>query len=309
MAKQLNGGKRFDAFTMDPDDVILVEDRGSVLYDERVTIPISEPLVKSIMTQGVLEPVLVRKNGHQVEAIDGRQRIKAAREANKRLRSQGGVEIRVPVLVKAGVDHELAGVMLASNELRFDDDPMTKAQKAHRFLGLGRSFEEAAIYFGVTEQTVRKWRKLLDCAADVQKAVSAGRITLTDAANRFSKLPRDKQLEALGEVVDKGEAPVAATVRKGGKVPKKHPGVTKPLLKAILGLENVSEVLSPRERALVGWIVGDVTDGEVAEKNPRLLGALKQASKPKPKKAPKNGVKAKGSKKAKKGRRQLSLSA
>lgn len=82
----------------DPDDLTLVTDRSRPLYDERVHLPVSESMVLNIMFQGVLQPIEVSKNPEtgDIEVVTGHQRVKAAREANRRLREQGRVLRLVP---------------------------------------------------------------------------------------------------------------------------------------------------------------------------------------------------------------------
>src|ERR1700743_1127639 len=70
----------------DPKDLTIVTDERSPLYDERVDLPVDEALVDSIVDQGVLEAILVRKNPEtgKTEVVNGRQRGRATVEANKR---------------------------------------------------------------------------------------------------------------------------------------------------------------------------------------------------------------------------------
>jgi len=58
----LNSKGKRDAFMFDPEDLVLVTDEKSPLYDDRVELPVDESLVLNIMfapdgtPQGVLEP-------------------------------------------------------------------------------------------------------------------------------------------------------------------------------------------------------------------------------------------------------------
>ena len=80
-----------DLLLFDPDTLVIVEDEGSALRDDRAKLPYDERLVLSMMVRGVLQPVIVRKNPEtdRTEVVDGRQRVKACREANKRLKKEG----------------------------------------------------------------------------------------------------------------------------------------------------------------------------------------------------------------------------
>lgn len=275
--KQAIAGTRLNAFGLDPDTIILVEDAESALYDERTEIPLSPELIKSIQAHGVLEPVLVRKNGNRVECIDGRQRVKAAREVNRRLKAEGAPTIKVPAMVKRGEDHEVFAMMVTANENRIDDDPITKAKKAQRFLDMGRNTKEAAVHFGVTEGTLKSWVRLLDCAPEVRKAVAQGKLGATDAAKKFASLDREKQTEALREVLAKQTSVTDAVAKRGGSGhAKRQAGVSRTALRRMYQAENTP--FTPRELALIGWISGQITEGEAMEKIPRLLGFVKDLS-------------------------------
>jgi len=179
---------RSDVFMLDPEQLVLVEDQASALYDERVKLPLREELVLNIMHYGVIEPVIVRKNPESgdFEVIDGRQRVKSAREANKRLKKSGSELLRVPCIFKRGEAHHLMGVMV-STFVREDDTPLGKSKKIARFLDLGRSEEEAAVAFGVSAATIKNLLALSDAPREVKAAVQSGKINAS-AGYKLSKL-------------------------------------------------------------------------------------------------------------------------
>lgn len=109
-------GKK-DVLLFDPENLTLVEDGASVLYDERIKLPTSEALVLNIMTYGVIEPIVVRKNPETgaPEVVAGRQRVKACREANRRLKASGCEVHRIAAIVKRGDPAALMGVMVSES--------------------------------------------------------------------------------------------------------------------------------------------------------------------------------------------------
>src|SRR5579885_2462085 len=170
---------RQDLLMFNPDAVTLVTEESHPLYDERVHLPVDEALVRSIMVRGVLTPIMVRKNGEKngqpiVEAVDGRQRVKAAREANKRLVAEGKMPIRIPAVTKRGEDKDMAGIMLTTNELRKGDNAMVKARKLARLRDMGYGDEELAVTAGISPQTVNNLLSLLDLSPSLQKEVETG---------------------------------------------------------------------------------------------------------------------------------------
>jgi ParB family transcriptional regulator, chromosome partitioning protein len=206
----------------DPDDLTIVDDETHLLHDERANLPLQEPLVLSIMTHGVLEAVTCVRDGDRLLILDGRQRVKNAREANRRLKAQGSLPVRVPYVCKRGTDAKILGVM-ASTFIRTDDSPVSRAHKMQKHVDLGRSHADIAIDFGCTPKTVKETLALLDCAPAVQKAVEAGEIP-AKIAKTLSALPRADQTVALAKMKElgatKGTKAKAAAAKATGKEPK-----------------------------------------------------------------------------------------
>lgn len=185
----------------DPDALTLVTDEKHALYDERVHLPLKEAMVLNIMALGVVQPIVITKDPETgtVLVAAGRQRVKHAREANRRLKERGEEPIQVPAVVRRADGDGLAGVMVAENELREQDTPIGRAQKMRRLAERGRGEDAIALLFGCTAQTVKQTLALLDAPAEVRKAVDSGAITVT-AAHKLAKLPADQQRAKVAEL-------------------------------------------------------------------------------------------------------------
>lgn len=185
----------------DPDSLTLVTDTASPLYDPRVHLPLSEPMVLNIMALGVIQAITVAKNPETgvVEVVVGRQRVKAAREANKRLRAKGCEPIQVPAIPRRDKGASLTDTMVSENELRESDTPIGRAEKMARLLKYGRTNEDLAVIFGCGLATVRNTLALLDAPAAVRDAVEAGEINVTHA-KQMAKLPPEVQREKVKEL-------------------------------------------------------------------------------------------------------------
>lgn len=213
--KQAIPGKRSNLFRVDPSDLTIVgldTEHGEgdhPLWDPRVELPVEEGLVRNVMVYGVIDPIKVRKEGEEIIVVDGRQRLRAAREANERLAAEGKEELLVPVVVKRGDDAFMFGVMVSANENRQDDDILAKANKASRMLAMGKDNKEVAIAFGVTEQAVRNWLAMLELHPEVIEKVKNGSIAASAAA-KLAPLGRDEQVEALAEIEQEGPVTTAA---------------------------------------------------------------------------------------------------
>jgi ParB family chromosome partitioning protein len=214
----------------DPDQFTLVgidtdDKEKHPLYDERVHLPVNKSFMLNIMELGVLEPILCRENGDHLEVIVGRQRVKAAREANRILKSKGEKPVTVPYLLKQGFDNStVMGMMFSENTNRADDDVMLKAEKASRFMKFEPDIDRAAVYFGTNVQTIEMWLRLKGLHPDVQAAVKKGTVSATAAA-RLYKIPQDEQMKELEKAIEKsGSATIATIEHEVQKTRKKKAG-------------------------------------------------------------------------------------
>ncbi|KWI69655.1 ParB/RepB/Spo0J family partition protein [Burkholderia ubonensis] len=198
-----------NALDFDPDTLVLVTELNHPLFDERVHWPVDESMVRNIMFQGVIQPIEVTKDPEtgEVQVVTGRQRVKAAREANRRLIDRGDPPITVPGIVRRLGRNERASVLSAAiaseNAIRQQETPLSMAAKMARQLRM-RSEDDVAILFGCNVQTVRATVALLDCCEDVQKAVDTGQINVTHART-LAKLEPAEQRAKVKEVIAAGE--------------------------------------------------------------------------------------------------------
>lgn len=201
-----------DLFTFDPDVLFVAMDPAHPLYDERVTIPLCEETIQSIMEVGVLEPVLVRKNGTDadgnpiVEVEDGRRRVLHARVANQRLAKLRKPPIKVPAVVRRDDDTAAFGVSIHANEHRDQDPPLMRARKMARWIALGNDHKQVARTFRCSIQTVKNSLELLDLHPDLQVLVDANKLGVLVARRLATSVPRDQQAAELAKIVDRRTA-------------------------------------------------------------------------------------------------------
>ncbi|WP_175785500.1 ParB/RepB/Spo0J family partition protein [Burkholderia ambifaria] len=186
----------------DPEALTLIVDPAHLLFDRRALLPYDEAMVRNIRHRGVLETILVHKDPEtgEVIVVDGRRRVIAAREANRRLRDEGLPPVMVPALPKRGKKAELAGMMVATNEHREHDSPINRAEKMQRLRDLGYDDEQIAAEFRVEPPTVAASLRLLDCTAAVRDALEADQITVSHAL-KLAKLSPDQQREKVKVVI------------------------------------------------------------------------------------------------------------
>jgi ParB family chromosome partitioning protein len=272
----LHDATRTNVFNVDPSTLVIIgldtdDDKSHPLYDPRNELPMDEAMVFNIMRYGVIQTVSIKREGDSPVVVDGRQRVRCAREANKRLEAEGKMPIKVTVKMKRGNEHELFGVMVSANEHRRQDGVLAKADKAGRMLEMGADIKEVAIAFGVTEQAVRNWLALLDVSSNVRKAVETGTIS-PSAAAKLSTLSRDEQNEALVEMVESGETTTKAAttrvkrVKTGDKDAVSAPGkrILKRIIDHVNDLDEDENPLSEDFIRALRWAVGDLTTTSIA---------------------------------------------
>ena len=167
------------------------------LFDERVFLPVDDALLNNIIYYGIQQPVIVRREAGKYYVVDGRQRVRAAREAVNRQRARGEHQVKVPIRAIQGKDdNTVRGIMISTNELRKDDDVLSKAIKASRLLDQLGDINEVAIAFGRTPQQIRNWLKLAEADPAIHEAIKTGDINASSGIE-LSRYDREEQVEAL----------------------------------------------------------------------------------------------------------------
>jgi len=300
VGKQLFEGKRQDMFLVDPADVVVVgidtpDGPEHFLYDERIKLDLDESMVRSIMHDGVIEPVVVTAIGGKPHVVDGRQRVRCAREANRRLEERGAEPVRVAIVNRRGRLEDLFGVSISANEVRRDDEPLQKGRKVQRYLAMGRTEEEAALAFGVSVQSVRNWLALIELDPTVRKRVETGELKPT-AALQLQQLEPEAQREAAESLVERskaGERVTTRTARRERQERQSASGNGKPasainerpslaLIRAVVETgEKRKPPLSTEAVLVLRWVLGDV----LTESLPGLaavISDIEQARRTKP---------------------------
>lgn len=211
MGKTAIDAPRESIFKVLPEDIIVIgidTEHGPEhpLYDKTFRHEIHEPTVLNIMDLGVDQTCSVWKDPDldAYVAVDGRRRILHAREANKRLKKNNEVAVRVPVRIRKGAPALMERVSAALNSVRMDESPTTKAAKIARMLRRnGGDVNEVAITMGCTVQTVKTYEKLDNLPAKVKRAVDDGKISGT-AAVKLDGLPKDEMESTLDKLIAEG---------------------------------------------------------------------------------------------------------
>jgi ParB family chromosome partitioning protein len=247
--KALGAKGKKDRFSFDPEDLTLVVDEKSPLWDDRALTPAQERLVKSIMHFGVLKAILIRKNPEtgKVEVVDGRKRTLGCREANRRLRAKGEEPKEIWGTVQRGDADTLMGVMIAAN-IHEPETFMNRARKMESYLGRGMSEEQTGVTFGCSVAVVRSTMAILGATAAVRQAVGREQISVTEAGH-LAKMEPEEQRKKLAKLL--AEAP-----RAKGKTRRADTARAKEILGDGAPVARKKSEMVAKLKEL-GWVEGD----------------------------------------------------
>lgn len=289
MAKQAFEASRDNVWKLNPDDLVVVGvDTEDGLNHPMVSHRViklkedgpSEEMVESIMEFGVLQAIVVRKNGLKAEVVLGRNRTLAAREANRRRKALGQEPILIQCILRKDNDpSKMIGSIEAENNVRRGDDPLTRAKNASRALDMGRDRASVARDFGISAESLDNLLKLQDLSPKMQSAVEQGHITPT-AAVTYNDLSHEEQArvleeaEKLGVVISVPEARRQRKARRSGGevVSTRGKGVTIGILRKVYADEKFMDDAPPL-KDFMRWVIGEVSYKTI----PGLAAALRRA--------------------------------
>ncbi|EIV9529791.1 TPA: ParB/RepB/Spo0J family partition protein [Klebsiella aerogenes] len=229
-----------NVLNFEPENLYLVTDKTHPLYDERIHLPINEPMVLNIMDQGVLEPIIVKRVRHTIEA-------------NKRLAKEGKPLLMVPAVTKRGSAVRMAQAMVSANEIRQADTPLGRAKKMADALERGHDEQDLSLMFGCSVQTVRATLSRLDATQAVKDAVQSGTVTVTQARQLASLEP-----EAQREKVKEIETATAGTSgHEKARRQRQVLGDAKPRLKTRKEINKALESADGEYASALRWVLGE----------------------------------------------------
>ncbi|MCK4423585.1 MAG: ParB/RepB/Spo0J family partition protein [Candidatus Omnitrophica bacterium] len=202
-------------------------------------------LIDSIRSQGVIQPVLVRKKEKGYELIAGERRWRAAKEL--------GLE-KIPVIIKEATDDQSLAISLIENIQRENLNPIEEAKAyqrlAHEF---NLTQEEIAAKVGKDRTSVANITRLLKLPAAIQENVSRGTLSMGHARALLSIDNLKKQINLSKSIISKGlsvrEAENLVNRVKTGK-PKTLAHSTDPLVRNIE--EEMQRLFGTRVRIFQG---------------------------------------------------------
>lgn len=161
-------------------------------------------LAESLGDHGLLQPIVVRRDGDRFQLISGERRWRAAIQA-------GWSE--VPAMIRQADDQQVAEMTIVENLQRKDLGPLEKAVSFRQYLDrFGTSQEELAQRLSIDRSTVANLIRLLELPVAVQKLIRTGSLS---AGHGRALLPLGEEQEqvALAERIHKEQLSVRATER------------------------------------------------------------------------------------------------
>ena len=152
-----------------------------------------DELAASIKASGVIQPIIVRKQGSGYQLVAGERRWRAARQA--------GLP-RVPAIGREVTDAESLELALVENLLREDLNPMEEAEAYDKLLArFGWTQEELSQRVGKERSSIANALRLLRLPPPIQDDLRAGRLTMGHARALLALTIASEQLKLRDEIL------------------------------------------------------------------------------------------------------------
>ena len=144
-------------------------------YQPRVIFSDNElaELTESIKAQGIIQPILVRKDDHGYEIIAGERRFRAAKKAGLN---------RVPVLIKNIGDSEMLEMSIVENIQRENLNPMEESEAYYRLISeFDLTQDLAAERVGKSRSAVANLLRLRQLPEQIKTSLREGALSMGHA--------------------------------------------------------------------------------------------------------------------------------
>jgi ParB family chromosome partitioning protein len=164
-----------------------------------------EELANSIKVHGIIQPLVVSKNGSQYELIAGERRFQASKIAGLK---------KVPVIVREAGEKEKLELAIVENIQRHDLNAIEEGKAYQKLIDLYQfSQEEVSVKMGKSRSVVANKIRLLQLPVEIQKALIEMRIT-EGHAKAILALSNPEKQRALFDLILKSNLTVRQTEDK-----------------------------------------------------------------------------------------------
>jgi ParB family chromosome partitioning protein len=197
-------------------------------------------LAESIKAQGILQPILVRRDGTRYRLIAGERRWRAAQLA--------GLE-QIPALVREAGDREAFELALVENLQRADLNPIEEAEGYRRLVDeFALTQEQVSVRVGKDRSSVANALRLLSLPPEVKTMLADGTLNMGHARALLG-LPHLPEMVKLAQRVATGKLSVRETERLV-KQRRTHPDPAKDLTQPPPPTSAARAVVEELQRAL-----------------------------------------------------------
>ena len=152
-----------------------------------------QELADSIKTQGVLQPLLVRKDEAGYELIAGERRLRASKRAGL---------TQVPVVIKRVTDDKLLEMSLVENIQRENLNPIEESEAYHRLITqFNLTQDQASARVGKSRSTVANFLRLRQLPAQIKNSITDGSLSMGHARALLGADNSTQQLTAWRTVI------------------------------------------------------------------------------------------------------------
>ena len=170
-------------------------------------------LAASIRSNGIVQPIVVRRNGNRYQIVAGERRWRAAQKAGLR---------RVPVTLKDVSDEKLLELALIENIQRQELNVVEEARAYRKLLdNIGFTQEELSERVGKDRSMISTALRLLKLPDAVLEMVETERLTAGHARTLLVSNDQARQIEVANAIVD-----FNLSVREAERMIRKKDGET-----------------------------------------------------------------------------------
>ncbi len=152
-------------------------------------------LSESIKSQGIIQPLLVRKDINGYELVAGERRLRAAKKA--------GLD-KVPVMIKSLTDAQMLEMSIVENIQREDFNPIEEANAYQRLITeFTLTQDQVAERVGKSRSAVANFLRLRQLPNEIKESITDNTISMGHARALLGIETRVGQIAAWREVVSK----------------------------------------------------------------------------------------------------------
>jgi ParB family chromosome partitioning protein len=189
-------------------------------------------LADSIRSQGIIQPLIIRRTEDAYELVTGERRLRAAKIAGLKT---------VPVVLKDLSDAEMLEMSIVENIQRENFNPIEEAEAYYRLINEFKlTQEEAAIRVGKSRSAVANFLRLRQLSADIKTSIIDGQVSMGHARALLGAANRGQQRSAWRQIIAKNLSvrQTEALIKRLKSQPQASPAKTKPIDPVLADIET-----------------------------------------------------------------------